>query len=300
MRTQAKILIAFILNLIFSIFELIGGLFIGSVAILSDALHDLGDAVSIGLSYFLERKSLRPADQRYTYGYIRFSVLGSFITTTILATGSLIVIYNAVGRFLNPTPIHYDGMILFALVGVGVNFLAAWFTRSGDSLNQRAVNLHMLEDVLGWAVVLVGAIVMRFTNWAFLDPILSVAVALFILFHAAKNLKEIGELFLKKAPHGICPEALRNDLCQLPEILDVHHIHLWSLDGQTTCATMHIVASGDPHRAKLLAREHLHAHGISHVTLELEAEGEECTDNHCHPESHPEEGHHHHHHHHHH
>lgn len=299
MKTRQNILFAFLLNLLFSLFELIGGIFIGSVAILSDALHDLGDAASIGVSYFLEKKSKHPADELYTYGYTRFSVLGGFFTTVILVAGSVAVIYNAISRIINPAPINYSGMIIFAVVGVVVNFIAAWFTRSGDSLNQKAVNLHMLEDVLGWVVVLIGAVVMHFTNWAILDPILSIGVAVFILFHALRNLKEIGELFLKKAPHGIRVSALREGLCQLPGILDVHHIHLWSLDGQTACATMHIVTNEDPHHTKDLVRQHLRQHGIAHVTLELEAEGEECHEEHCHPEVHTESGHHHHHHHHH-
>ena len=166
MKSEKKILIAFILNSTFSIFEFFGGLFTGSVAILSDAVHDIGDAVSIGLSYFLEKKSRKEPDEVYTYGYARFSVLGSLITTLILVTGSIFVIINAIRKFLNPSQINYDGMIAFALIGVAVNFLAAYFTHGGKSLNQKAVNLHMLEDVLGWIVVLVGAIIMKITDFA--------------------------------------------------------------------------------------------------------------------------------------
>ena len=169
MKTTRNILIAFILNLSFSVFELIGGILTGSVAILSDSIHDLGDAASIGISYFLEKKSQKDPDDTYTYGYARFSVVGGLITTLILLVGAVAVIGNALSRLLNPTPIHYDGMILFALVGVSVNLCAAFFTRTGDSLNQKAVNLHMLEDVFGWAVVLVGAVIMRFTNFYWLD-----------------------------------------------------------------------------------------------------------------------------------
>ena len=161
MKTEKNILIAFLLNLFFSVFEFAGGLFTGSVAIVSDAIHDMGDAASIGISYFLEKKSKKLPDETHTYGYARYSVIGSVITTLILLVGSCFVVYNAIGRIIVPTKIHYDGMILFAIVGVAVNFCAALFTREGDSLNQKAVNLHMLEDVLGWAVVLVGAVVMR-------------------------------------------------------------------------------------------------------------------------------------------
>ena len=187
MKTQKNILAAFVLNLAFAVFEFVGGALTGSVAVLSDALHDLGDAASIGVSYVLERKSMRRPDERYTYGYLRYSVLGSVVTTVVLLVGSLLVVYHAVRRIIDPVPIHYDGMILMAVLGVCVNAAAAWFTREGDSLNQKAVNLHMLEDVLGWAVVLVGAVVMRFTDLTVIDPLMSIGVAVFILLQFAQS-----------------------------------------------------------------------------------------------------------------
>lgn len=179
MKTERNILIAFILNLAFSIFEFVGGIITGSVAIMSDAVHDIGDAASIGVSYFLEKKGEK------------YSIIGAFITTITLLIGSVVTICNAVSRLIDPTRINYDGMIVFAIVGVGVNLCAAFVTREGDSLNQKAVNLHMLEDVLGWIVVLIGAIVMRFTDFARLDPIMSIGVSAFILINAIRNLIEI-------------------------------------------------------------------------------------------------------------
>ncbi|MBR2453732.1 MAG: cation transporter [Clostridia bacterium] len=297
MKTERKIFIAFILNLAFSVFEFIGGLFTGSVAILSDAIHDIGDAASIGASFFLEKKSKRQPDEKYTYGYARYSVIGSVITTLILLVGSLIVVYNAVGRIIEPTEINYDGMIIFALVGAGVNFCAAFFTRGGESLNQRAVNLHMLEDVLGWLIVLVGAIVMRFTDLAVIDPIMSIGVAIFIFINAIRNLKEAIDLFLEKTPHGIDVHELCEHIQSIEGVSGVHHIHVWSMDGQSNFATMHVVAKGDTHKIKELVRAELAEHGIGHATLELEQVGEHCHEEHCHVE-HKEDGHHHHHHHH--
>lgn len=297
MKTDKNILIAFALNLAFSVFEFIGGLFTGSVAILSDALHDIGDAMSIGLSFFLEKKSKKHPDGIYTYGYARYSVLGGFITTMILLLGSAFVLYNAVLRIFHPSPIHYDGMILFAIVGAAVNLCAAFFTREGDSLNQKAVNLHMLEDVLGWLVVLVGAVVMRFTDFALIDPLMSIGVAVFIVINAIGNLKEILDLFLEKTPHDICVEELKEHLMEIDGVLDVHHIHVWSMDGQQNYATMHVRTNADGHEMKHKIREELAEHGIGHATLELETENEHCHEEHCHIEHH-EGGHHHHHHHH--
>ena len=299
MKTEKNILIAFILNLAFSVFEFIGGVFTGSVAIISDAVHDLGDAASIGISYFLEKKSKRQPDEKYTYGYARYSVIGGVLTTMILLFGSVVVIFNALNRIAKPTEINYDGMIIFAVIGACVNFGAAFFTRDGDSLNQKAVYLHMLEDVLGWVVVLVGAIVMRFTDFALIDPIMSIGVAVFILINAIKNLKEAVELFLEKTPHGVDVKEIKEHITEIDGVLDVHHIHIWSMDGQANYATMHIVTNSDSHQIKEKVREELQEHGIIHATLELEASDEHCHETYCHVEvSKTSSGHHHHHHHH--
>ena len=294
MKTEKNILFAFILNLTFSIFEFIGGIFTGSVAIISDAVHDIGDAISIGASYFLEKKSKKQPDEKYTYGYARYSVLGSVITTLILLFGSAMVIYNAVLRIINPTEINYDGMLIFAIIGICVNFGAARITRKGDSLNQVAVNLHMLEDVLGWIVVLIGAIVMRFTGIIIIDPLMSIGVAIFILINAIKNLGKVLELFLEKTPRNLTISELREHIQKIDGVIDVHHIHVWSIDGYNNYATMHIVANDNAHNIKSKIRDELKEHGIGHVTLELEAENEHCQEKHCHVEFVPYSGHHHH------
>lgn len=284
MKTEKNILIAFLLNLLFSVFEFVGGIFTGSVAIVSDAVHDIGDAASIGISYFLEKKSKKQPDETYTYGYGRFSVIGGVITTLILLVGSCFVVYNAIGRIIVPVKINYNGMILFAIVGVAVNFCAALFTREGDSLNQKAVNLHMLEDVMGWAVVLVGAIVMRFTDFSIIDPILSICVAVFIFVNAIRNLKVAIDLFLEKAPLDIAVGEVKERIMQIEGVLDVHHIHIWSMDGHNNYATMHIVTDAEPSQIKNAIRQELQAHGIGHATLELEEDWEHCREKHCHVE----------------
>lgn len=282
MKTQHSIFLAFTLNLLFSAFELVGGLFTGSVAIISDAIHDMGDAAGIGISWFLEKKSKKQADGVYTYGYSRYSLLGGFITTVILLFGSIAIIVNSIHRLIVPMPINYSGMILFAIVGVIVNSCAALLTHKGESINQKAVSLHMLEDVLGWIVVLIGAVIMRFTNWSVLDPLMSIGVSSYILFHALKNLGEIGNVFLDKAP--VDPIELREQLLRIPGIQDIHHIHIRSIDGYNHCATMHIVT--DHPAVKAQVRHILHHRGIHHATLELEAPGEQCPEPHCYTKPH--------------
>lgn len=296
MKSEKNIFVAFLLNLSFSLFEFFGGIFTGSVAVMSDAVHDIGDAASIGIAFFLEKKSKKAPDEKYTYGYVRFSVLGGLITTLILLFGSAVVIVNAIGRIISPTEINYDGMIAFALIGAVVNFAAAYFTREGDSINQRAVNLHMLEDVLGWIVVLVGAVVMRFTDLAIIDPVMSIGVAVFILINAVKNLKEVLDLFLEKTPDGISTEEIIEHLRAIDGIEDVHHMHLRTIDGYSVYATMHIVTDEDPHSVKDKVREELREHGIVHSTLELETTEEHCHERECHVEtSRDNHGHRHHH-----
>ncbi len=292
MKTERNILIAFLLNLSFSIFEFIGGSIIGSVAIVSDALHDLGDAMSMGIAFVLERISKRKPDATHTYGYARYSVLGSLITTVILLLGSAAVVYSAIDRIVSPTPIQYDGMILFALVGVAVNLVAALVTARGDSLNQKAVNLHMLEDVLGWIVVLGGAVVMRFTDLSILDPIMSICVAGFILVHALRNLKNTLDIFLEKSP--LDTNHIREHLMELEGVEDIHHLHIWTLDGQSHCATMHVVTPEDPYTMKDHIRHLLEEQGIFHAALELESPGEHCCHAHCHTPPAVSHSHHHH------
>lgn len=296
-HSDRNILIAFILNLAFSVYEFIGGALTGSIAITSDAVHDIGDALSIGISYFLERKSRRQHDDKYTYGYIRYSLIGGLITTMILLIGSIFVIATAVNRFFQPISINYDGMIVLAIIGVIVNFLAAYFTRDGNSLNQKSVNLHMLEDVLGWVVVLVGAIVMRFTNFSLIDPILSVGVAIFILKEATKNLLAILDVLLEKTPRGLNLHQLELKLLDLPGIKNIHHLHAWSMDGYRNCATLHIVTESKPKefaKLKSSARKILHDFHIDHSTIEIETPAEHCPAHECSwPES-SEHSHHHH------
>jgi len=276
MKTEKNILIAFILNLLFSIIEFIGGTLTNSVAIISDSIHDIGDSLSIGISYFFEKKSKRKPDNKYTYGYKRYSLLGSIIINIILLIGSIIVIYSSINRLINPVKVNYDGMLIISIIGVVVNFLAAYFTRDGDSLNQKSVNLHMLEDVLGWLVVLIGSIIMKFTDISIIDPILSILVALFILIHVFKNLKIIMNLFLEKTPSNIDVSKLKDKLLTINEVKDVHHVHIWSLDGYNHYATVHVVVDDINDKIKKIIKDELKEMKINHSTIELENLNEKC------------------------
>ncbi len=281
MKTKGKIFIAFILNLLFSIFEFFGGIITGSVAITSDALHDFGDATSIGTAFFLEKLSEKKPNNKYTYGYLRFSVLGALITTIILLISSIMIIYNAVLKIINPLAINYDGMLMFAIVGLIVNIVATYFTHGGKSINQKAVNLHMLEDVFGWLIVLIGAIVIKFTNIYIIDPILSILVALFVVINSIKNLTEILQIFLIKTPKNIDVDKLIKYINEIDGVINVHHIHVWTLDGEINIATLHLVVKDFDCKIKEKVKEKLNEHGVSHVTIEMETETENCKQTTC-------------------
>lgn len=296
MKSEKRILIAFVLNLFFSIIELIGGTITGSVAVVSDSVHDLGDSLSIGISFILEKISKKESDSKHTYGYLRYSLLGGLITSAVLLVGSVLVIYNAINRILNPVKINYDGMLILSVFGAAINIAAAYFTKEGESLNQKAVSLHMLEDMLGWIVVFAGAIIMKFTDITYIDPILSIGVAIFILINALKNIKFVLDVFLEKTPEDTDIDELYEHLKEIESVIDVHDLKIRSLDGYNHFATVHVVTDGNQSDVKNEVKKELANHGITQATVETELPNEQCIQFYSNKET--VKSHHHHHHHH--
>jgi len=297
MKTEKAMVWACVLNGLFAVLELIGGLLTGSVAIASDAVHDLGDALSIGVSCVLERISKRTADNRYSYGYGRYSLLGGGLTSLLLLLGSCAVVYQAVCRLVQPEEIHYEGMMILAVIGTVMNVGAALLTRGDKSVNQKAVNLHMMEDALGWVAVLVGALVMRWTDWRWIDPLLSMGVSVYILVHAIANLKEVLSVFLESTPVDVDAAALKEQLNGIDGVADIHHLHVRSLDGRHHSAELHVVTDSSISAVKEAVRHVLSQHGIHHATIETESVGEDCHHRECHMEPIARHSHHHGHHH---
>lgn len=281
MKSDRKIFIAFILNLFFSIFEFFGGIVTGSISIASDSLHDFGDAITIGTSYFLEKKSKRKPDKKYTYGYLGFSVLGGAITNLVLLLGSILIIYKAVQRLINPITVNYDGVITFAIVGILVNLLAGFFTRDKETINQKAVNLHMLEDALGWFTVLIGGITAIIFNLQYIDAILSIILSLFIVINALKGLKEIIDVYTLKTPKNVEVDKLTSELNEIEEISEIHHLHVWSIDGNNNYATLHVVSDSELNLVKGRVKEIFYINHIKHVTVEIEKTEELCEEKQC-------------------
>lgn len=286
-ESSKHIKLAFFLNLTFSIIEFFGALLTSSVSILSDSIHDLGDSLSIGISYLLEKISTKHSNNKYTYGYLRYSLIGALFTSIILLAGVVVVFYKSIPLLFEPNNVNYDTMIIFAIFGTIINGYAAYKTSYGHSQNEKAISLHMLEDVLGWIAVLIGSIVIKFTGFTIIDPILSILIAIFILYNVYDNLKEIFYIFMDKVPNDIDITNIKTSLeDKFSEIKEVHHIHIWSIDGINNYMTAHIVLKKDISKDKIISlkkdiKYYLLELNISHSTLEIEYNLEICESTHC-------------------
>lgn len=283
---------AFLLNLSFTIIEIIGGLWTNSIAILSDAVHDLGDSMSLGLAWYFDRLSKRGVTAKNTYGYRRYSLLGGLITAIVLMIGLAFVLWNAVARLASPEPVNAPGMMLLAIVGVVFNGAAVLRVRKGSSLTEKVVSWHLLEDTLGWIAVLVGAAIMTVWDVPIIDPILSIGIALFVLWNVFRNLRQFFDVFLQRAPQMFDVGRFESALLAVPKVIAVHHTHSWSIDGESHVLTTHLVMEGSTSRDEVLeakdqVRRILDEKVFEHVTVDVELEGEACMSGH----GHAEEGH---------
>ncbi|MDR1525934.1 MAG: cation diffusion facilitator family transporter [Tannerella sp.] len=280
-RATENIALAFFLNFGFCIIELIGGLFTNSIAILSDALHDFGDSVALGLAWIFQKIAGRKPNAQYTYGYKRFSLLSAVTNSVILLTGSVFVLYESVQRILSPAEPDARGMLLLAILGVTVNGAAIFRLRKGKSVNERVVSLHLLEDVLGWIAVLIVSIVMLFVNLPVLDPLLSVGISFYILYNVYRNLKTSFRIILQGKPTGIDEKEIAGKLKSLPGVADIHDLHIWTMDSEYNVLTVHLVLDEPQDIAgqqKIRSEAHLllKSMDIQHATVEIEYADENC------------------------
>ncbi len=273
--------VAFFLNFFFSIGEFVGGWWTNSVAIYSDAIHDLGDSLSLGTAWYFQKIAKRDRTKKFSYGFGRFSVLGSIINAIVLVVGSVFILTEAIPRLFDPVQPNAEGMIYLAIVGIIVNVVAAYRLSGGHSLNEKVVYLHLLEDILGWTATLIAAIVMQFTDLPQLDPILSIGISIFILYNVFKNLKKAIKIILQGTPEEIDPDAIHQALRSIPEIRQTHDCHIWSMDGRYHILSIHAIV--DEHKSiedladvKSRAKKLLKNHHIDHATIEFETVKEDC------------------------
>ena len=276
-----NIIVAFWLNTGFALLEIAGGLYTNSMAILADAVHDLGDSLSLGLAYYFQKKSQRKKDEIYTYGYQRFSLLGAFINSMILTIGSVFIIRESVTRFFQPEPPDAKGMVVLALIGLAVNTYALLRLQKGASINERVIALHFVEDVLAWFAVLVGSIVMVFVDAPVIDPILSLVIALYILYNVFKNLKSTFRILLQRRPDTVDEEVIRKNVLSVAGVKDLHDLRFWTMDGQYNVMTLHVVVDQNQsieerERIKQEVKHNLEHLEFRHTTVEIESEDADC------------------------
>jgi len=274
---------AFFLNAGFTVIEFIGSYLTNSTAIMADAVHDLGDSLSIGSAWILDRLSRKDPDEVFTYGYRRLSLFGALINSIILIVGSMWVLLMSVPRLFDPQMPEVEGMIVLAILGISVNGYAAFKLSAGNSLNEKVLNWHLLEDVLGWAAVLVVSITLLFVDWPILDPLLAVVFTAFILFNIYKHFRETLRIFFQAAPGDLLSSKISIELKTLADIEDIHHEHCWSLDGEHHVYTAHLLLRTNLDASQQLVlkqkvAEKLAPFSLTHTTIELEFPEENCRD----------------------
>lgn len=272
MSSKTSIWLAFFLNLSYAIVEFIAGGIFGSNAVLADSVHDLGDAIAIGISAFLETISNREEDNRYTLGYKRFSLLGALVTSIILMIGSLLVILENVTKILNPQPVNDEGILWLGIIAITINVLASLVVGKGKTKNESILSLHFLEDTLGWLAVILMAIVLRFTDWYILDPLLSLVISFFILSKALPRFWSTLKIFLDAVPEGVETGDLEKDLEDLNNVKSVNQISIWSMDGLENNAIIHLCLEDweKMTETKNQVRQLLEERGIQNITIEVD------------------------------
>ena len=272
MSSKFAVWLAFVLNFSFAIIEFIfGGLF-GSSAILADAVHDLGDALAIGISAFLESISNREEDSHYTLGYKRFSLLGAILTAVILITGSSLVILENISKLIEPQPVDHEGMLWLGVIAIAINLTASLIVRKGQTKNESILSLHFLEDTLGWLAVIVVAIILRYTDWYFLDPLLSLLISAFILSKALPRFWSTLKIFLDAVPEGVDIQQVKSDLERLDHVASINQLNLWTMDGLEKNAIVHVCLEHVNHMevCKEAIRTLLKDCGFQNVTIEVD------------------------------
>lgn len=277
--SSGNLKVAFFLNLGFTILEIIGSFWTNSIAILTDAIHDLADSISLGLAWYFDKISTRERTARHTYGYRRFRLLGGLITGVMLLAGLGFVLYHAIVRLSDPQEVRAPGMMGLAVLGVLFNGAAVLRMKSGTSLTEKLVSWHLIEDTLGWVAVLIGAGIMMIWDVPIVDPILSIGISLIVLWNVGRNLKKVFVVLLQTAPENFDADEFERNALEIDGVESLHHIHSWSIDGESHVLSAHLVISpgtDDVPAIKEEVRSLVDSKDFEHVTLETEFPEDHC------------------------
>jgi cobalt-zinc-cadmium efflux system protein len=282
---ERRIGFVFWLNSSFALVELVGGFYTNSFAVMSSALHDFSDSLALALALYLEKKSKNSTDAQYSYGYRRFSIASAFLTAVFLVSGSVLVIGFAINRLFQTQEVtNSNGMLVFSILGIGMNLFSLLQLRKGKSLNERVLSWHFIEDISSWALVLVGSLLIKWQNWYWLDTVIGLLSACWILWNVRKNLTEAMRIFLQAAPQGLSLKNIQENISQLQGVQDIHHLHVWTMDGEKHILTAHILVDKNHSVSQLselkskIKQQLLEVFHISEATLELEWPNEVCAD----------------------
>lgn len=291
---KSRLSLAFWLNLSFSIIELIGGVLTNSTAIIADAFHDFIDAVAIGFAVLLEKLSGKKRTEEFSYGYRRFSLLSALTMSVFLLIGAVLMSISAYHSFINPEIVNGKGMFWLAILGITVNGFAFLKIKSSNShshhhghthshdtdFNSKAIMLHLLEDVLGWVAVLIGAVIIHFTGWYWIDGVLALAIAIFIGYNATRNLISTMKVLLQAVPKNVNVEELSNGLMKIDGIENIHDLHIWTLDGNYNIGSLHVVVNtiGKNREVDILSSvmQLMEKYKIQHPTIQIEPNTTNC------------------------
>lgn len=253
-RSQKNIRLAFFLNLFFSVIELVGGIAFGSLAITANAVHDFGDALSLGAAWILEKFANRKSDGNFHFGYRRFSLLSALISGSVITTGSILILVKAFSEIGDNRSPNSAAMIGFAVLGLAINGLAARKLMHGETQNEKVLSWHFVEDLLGWLAVLLGAVAVKLTGAGWIDPLLAILLSLFIAWNVIRRLKETIYLFLQGRPHNFSEERFVSEALLVPGVEKVDHLAVWSLDGEASVlsARLHVHQVSDPEKIEAL------------------------------------------------
>ena len=274
---------AFWLNASFTVLELVGGILSNSTAIITDAIHDFGDTIAIGSGVWLEKLSKKGRNPTYSYGFKRFSLLSAILLSGFLLTGSSIMLVKSALDLFSPKVVDDQLMLAMAVIGIVVNGIGFWRIYKEErnhGNNSKAVMLHLLEDVLGWVAVLIGSTIIYFTGWYWIDPLLSILIALFIISRTIPNLVASAKIFLQAVPDDVLVENIQNEILSVNGVHTIHDVHIWTMDGDYHVMSLHIVLEekNAEQEASILQQvvSIAEKYNVKHPTIQFEASDYNC------------------------
>lgn len=269
------IFITFILNIAFALIELIGFLFSGSMILYSSSIHDIGDSTTLFATLLIERKANNGRDSKYTYGYRRFTLIGSVINYTILGFGSIFAIIESVQRLYNITPFDPYILLYTSILGIIINVIGFKLVNTGNSISNKALAANLFADIANFIAIFISSIIIINFDFYFIDPLFSIVFSIYLIIISLKAFKSIFKIVMQAIPDNIDYQSIYDHIIKHEFILDVHDIHIWDLDSEDHIFTAHIVVKDNLSDTQIMdmkehIRKDLENYNINHSTIEVD------------------------------